>query len=92
MLPGDVLVLCTDGVIEARSPLDGTFYPLTERVGPLIAGAGTDLDAAVERVYGDLLRHAGGSLSDDVVLLLLSPQPSALPAHPQEPPLPGHVV
>ncbi|CAG7624841.1 PP2C family protein-serine/threonine phosphatase [Actinacidiphila bryophytorum] len=92
MLPGDVLVLCTDGVIEARSPLDNTFYPLGERVGPLVAGAGRDLDAAVERVYEDLLRHAGGSLSDDVVLLLLSPQPEALPAHPQDPPLLGDAI
>ncbi|SHK93562.1 PP2C family protein-serine/threonine phosphatase [Actinacidiphila paucisporea] len=83
--PGDVLVLCTDGVIEARSPLDGTFYPLVERVGPLVASAGTDLDTAVERVYADLLLHAGGSLSDDVVLLLLSPRPGALPAHPPDP-------
>ncbi len=88
LLPGDVLVLCTDGVIEARSPVDNTFYPLTERVGPLVAGCGHDLDSAVERVYADLLRHAGGSLSDDVVLLLLAPMPRPLPAHPQDPPVP----
>ncbi|WP_405581975.1 PP2C family protein-serine/threonine phosphatase [Streptomyces sp. NBC_01190] len=85
MRPGDVLVLCTDGVIEARSPRDNTFYPLTERVGPLIAGCGTDLDAAVQQVYADLLRHAGGSLSDDVVLLLLTPLPYPLPAEPTGP-------
>nr|WP_202451802.1 PP2C family protein-serine/threonine phosphatase [Streptomyces sp. SID4948] len=82
MLPGDVLVLCTDGVIEARSPLDHTFYPLSERVGPLVAGSGNDLGAAVERVYADLLRHAGGSLSDDVVLLLLAPIQGELPRPP----------
>jgi serine phosphatase RsbU (regulator of sigma subunit) len=85
LLPGDVLVLCTDGVIEARSPLDHTFYPLQERVGPLVAGSAHDLDAAVARVYADLLHHSGGSLSDDVVLLLLSPVPRPLPAHPQAP-------
>jgi hypothetical protein len=82
---GDVLVLCTDGVIEARSPQDGAFYPLADRVGPLVAASGHDLDAAVERLYADLLRHAGGSLSDDVVLLLLAPQPRPLPVHPPEP-------
>jgi hypothetical protein len=71
--PGDVLVLCTDGVIEARDPRDGAFYPLAERVGPLVAGRGGDLDSAVEGLYADLLRHAGGSLSDDVILLLLAP-------------------
>jgi len=87
LFPGDVLVLCTDGVIEARSPLDHAFYPLTERVGPLVANSGHDLDAAVARVYADLLRHAGGSLSDDVVLLLLAPVARPLPVHPQDPPI-----
>lgn len=83
LLPGDVLVLCTDGVIEARNPGDNSFYPLAERVGPLVAGCGRDLDAAVERVYADLLRHAGGALSDDVVLLLMASVPT-LPSHPPE--------
>jgi hypothetical protein len=87
LLPGDVLVLCTDGVIEARSPKDASFYPLAERVGPLVAGSAHDLDSAVQRVYADLLEHAGGSLTDDVVLLLLAPQPRPLPAHPQNPPV-----
>lgn len=87
LLPGDVLVLCTDGVIEARSPRDNSFYPLAERVGPLVAGASYDLDDAVERVYSDLLEHAGGSLTDDVILLLLAPQQRPLPTHPQDPPL-----
>jgi hypothetical protein len=73
--PDDVLVLCTDGVVEARAPRDGSFYPLADRVGSLVAGCGGELETAVERLYGDLLRHAGGSLSDDVVLLLLSPTP-----------------
>lgn len=86
LLPGEVLVLCTDGVIEARSPVDSTFYPLIDRVGPLVAGSGPNLDAAVERVYADLLRHAGGVLADDVVLLLLAPvpHPQSRPADPAE--------
>jgi len=87
LLPGDVLVLCTDGVIEARNPLDHTFYPLHERVGALVADSAHDLEAAVARVYADLLHHAGGSLSDDVVLLLLAPVPRPLPLHPQDPPV-----
>ncbi|MEU3459839.1 PP2C family protein-serine/threonine phosphatase [Streptomyces sp. NPDC006733] len=76
----DVLVLCTDGVIEARSAQDGSFYPLADRVGALVAGLAQNLETAVERVYADLLRHAGGSLGDDVVLLLLAPAaPTPLP-------------
>ncbi|MGW6917680.1 PP2C family protein-serine/threonine phosphatase [Kitasatospora sp. NPDC054939] len=70
----DVLVLCTDGVIEAKHRRSGEFYPLAERVGPLVRGAGrsaADLEAAVGRVYGDLLEHTGGSLKDDALLLLV---------------------
>jgi len=75
LLPGDVLVLCTDGVLEARSPRDGSFYPLADRIGALVGDSAADLDAAVERVYTDLLAHAGGALADDVVVLLLAPAP-----------------
>ncbi len=70
--PRDVLVLCTDGVVEARQRPGGDFYPLAERVGPLVAGAAHDLEGAVGRLYADLLDHAGGTLGDDSVLLLLA--------------------
>jgi serine phosphatase RsbU (regulator of sigma subunit) len=70
--PDDVLVLHTDGVIEARGAADGSFYPLADRAGPLVAGSAQDLEAAVDRLYSDLLRHTGGTLSDDAVLLLLA--------------------
>jgi serine phosphatase RsbU (regulator of sigma subunit) len=69
---GDVLLLCTDGVVEARGRADGAFYPLTERAPALVAGCAGDLDAAVARVYADLLRHTGGELRDDAVLLLMA--------------------
>jgi serine phosphatase RsbU (regulator of sigma subunit) len=72
MLPEDVLVLFTDGVIEARAPRDGSFYPLADRVAPLVGGSADDLPGAVERLYADLLHHTGGTLGDDSVLLLLS--------------------
>ncbi|MFI6445093.1 PP2C family protein-serine/threonine phosphatase [Kitasatospora sp. NPDC050543] len=71
----DVLVLCSDGVIEARHHTSGEFYPLAERVGPLVHGAArspAELEAAVGRVYADLLEHTGGELGDDALLLLLS--------------------
>jgi serine phosphatase RsbU (regulator of sigma subunit) len=76
--PADVLALCTDGVIEARSPATGGFYPLAERAGELVSGCAHDLEAAVERLYADLVRHAGGALTDDAVLLLLA-RPAARP-------------
>lgn len=79
-LPGDVLLLCTDGVVEARRDGQGPFYPLTERAPALVAGSADDPESAVARLYADLLRHAGGALRDDAALLLLarsSPERSA---------------
>jgi len=70
--PGDVLVLCTDGVIEARDGAGGDFYPLARRAGALLAGAADDLEAGIEALYADLVGHAGGALTDDAVLLLLT--------------------
>ncbi|MGW4382765.1 PP2C family protein-serine/threonine phosphatase [Kitasatospora sp. NPDC004531] len=73
--PTDVLVLCTDGVIEARGRADGAFYPLSERAGPLVKDGWrslTDLDTAVARLYADLLDHTGGGLGDDALLMLLT--------------------
>ena len=69
---GDVLLLCTDGVVEARPGGGGSFYPLTERAPALVAGSAADPEAAVARVYADLLHHAGGALRDDAALLLLA--------------------
>ncbi|MEV6978016.1 PP2C family protein-serine/threonine phosphatase [Kitasatospora sp. NPDC093806] len=73
--PEDVLVLCTDGVVEARHRRGGEFYPLAERVGPLVrdaARSSAELEAAVGRVYADLLAHTGGELRDDALLLLIT--------------------
>ncbi|WP_405011282.1 PP2C family protein-serine/threonine phosphatase [Kitasatospora sp. NBC_01539] len=73
--PHDVLVLCTDGVVEARHRRTGDFYPLAARVGPLVRGAARsagELEAAVGRVYADLLAHTGGELGDDALLMLVS--------------------
>ncbi len=79
--PRDVLVLCTDGVIEARGVRGGGFYPLAERAGPLVREGWrslADLDAAVARLYADLLAHTGGELGDDALLLLVTrPGPDA---------------
>lgn len=71
----DVLVLCTDGVVEARNHSSGEFYPLAERVGPLVreaVGSLAELDAGVARVYADLLLHTGGRLDDDALLMLIT--------------------
>ncbi|MFG2561530.1 PP2C family protein-serine/threonine phosphatase [Streptomyces sp. NPDC048496] len=66
--PGDLLFLYTDGVIEARDRR-GTFYPLADR---LATWNGTGPDALVEHLHTDLLRHAGGHLGDDAVMIAIT--------------------
>ncbi|MFI6643709.1 PP2C family protein-serine/threonine phosphatase [Streptomyces sp. NPDC050504] len=61
----DRLLLYTDGVSDATDAA-GTAYPLAECAAPLVD---RPLDAFVEEVATDLLRHAGGRLRDDASLL-----------------------
>ncbi|WP_078862440.1 PP2C family protein-serine/threonine phosphatase [Streptomyces sp. NRRL F-5123] len=64
---GDVLLLYTDGVIEARDD-DGAFYPLTERLVHWSGLAPADLLTALT---ADLARHVGSRLGDDVAVVAL---------------------
>ncbi|MFJ7586587.1 PP2C family protein-serine/threonine phosphatase [Streptomyces sp. NPDC097617] len=65
---GDVLLLYTDGVLEARDGA-GTFYPLAERV---TAWSGLPPQALLDRVCADLLAHAAGnSLDDDAAMVAI---------------------
>lgn len=70
LAPGDVLVLYTDGVIEARSP-EGTFFG-EERLRSLLCSC-RDLDASTtaSRIREAVLEHKGGAPSDDVAILVL---------------------
>ncbi|MEU4211705.1 PP2C family protein-serine/threonine phosphatase [Streptomyces sp. NPDC026206] len=62
---GDLLLLYTDGVIEARDSR-GVFYPLAER---LATWNDTEPRRLVQRLHEDLLAHVSGSLDDDVALV-----------------------
>jgi serine phosphatase RsbU (regulator of sigma subunit) len=62
---GDVLLLYTDGVIEARDA-HGGFYPLADR---LSAWAWNDPADLVRRLHDDLRAHTGGPLADDVAVI-----------------------
>ncbi|MGW4507382.1 PP2C family protein-serine/threonine phosphatase [Streptomyces sp. NPDC004436] len=66
-LPGDRLLLHTDGVIEARSP-QNEFFALPEAMEAAPPGGtpGQFLDA----LRRDLVRHTGDLLTDDVAMLL----------------------
>lgn len=66
-LPGDQLLLYTDGIIEARDA-DGRFYALTERAHLLKE---PDPEGALETLRQDLLQHVNGPLQDDAAMLLL---------------------
>ncbi|WP_405721055.1 PP2C family protein-serine/threonine phosphatase [Streptomyces sp. NBC_00046] len=72
---GDMLVLYTDGVIEARSP-SGAFYPLAERVASFPT---TSPDTLLHHIHRDLLTHIGGHPADDVALLVIECTPSHRP-------------
>lgn len=62
------LLLFTDGIAEARRPSDSAWYPL-ERLAPLLVEGQTTRDV-VDRVFADVVAWAGGTLSDDVALLV----------------------
>ncbi|MEV6617021.1 PP2C family protein-serine/threonine phosphatase [Streptomyces sp. NPDC051051] len=64
---GSTLLLCTDGVTEARDP-SGDFYPLEERAAAWDDVRPGDLPTTV---YRDLRRHARGTPGDDTALMVL---------------------
>ncbi|WP_431771348.1 PP2C family protein-serine/threonine phosphatase [Streptomyces cucumeris] len=72
LLRGDVLLMCTDGLIEARDA-EGNFYPLLDRLRDRFAGrpAPDPLDV-INFLNTDLPCHAR-KLHDDVAVLALSP-------------------
>ncbi|WST79275.1 serine/threonine-protein phosphatase [Streptomyces sp. NBC_01136] len=69
--PGDIVLLYTDGVIEARDR-NGTFYPLAER---MVSKSGKGPDALLAHLCKDLLRHAGGRLDDDAAMVAIERMP-----------------
>lgn len=62
------MLFYTDGISEARDK-SGEFYPL-ERSGPLLDGQPPE--AALDRLYRDVIGYVGHVLTDDAALLLIS--------------------
>ncbi|MFH8624065.1 PP2C family protein-serine/threonine phosphatase [Streptomyces vietnamensis] len=76
---GDLLLLYTDGVIEARDA-DGRFYPFTERAPQWTADAPGEL---LRHLQDDLLAHVDARLNDDAAVVAIrrlasAPQPTDL--------------
>lgn len=70
---GDVLLLYTDGVSEARDAR-GAFYPLAERLQRL---ATDDPELLLARIMADLDAYAVGPLGDDVAMVAVVREPPA---------------
>ncbi|MFG2286895.1 PP2C family protein-serine/threonine phosphatase [Streptomyces sp. NPDC048595] len=65
--PDDWIVLCTDGVTEARGA-DGEFYPLAER---LAGWTGLEPPELARTLRADLESFTGGQLLDDATVLVV---------------------
>ncbi|WP_405935347.1 serine/threonine-protein phosphatase [Streptomyces sp. NBC_00726] len=66
-VPGDLLLLYTDGVTEARDA-SRAFYPLADRVTGWAEG---DPDSFIDRFRDDLLGYVGGRLDDDAAMIAI---------------------
>ncbi|MER6461974.1 PP2C family protein-serine/threonine phosphatase [Streptomyces sp. NPDC001288] len=87
--PGDIVLLCTDGVLESRDRA-GRFYPLAERIGAWPGGGPGSL---VSFLRADLLRFTAGKASDDAALVAFRRVPAARPTvrpHTVAPPAEHH--
>ncbi|MET7330751.1 PP2C family protein-serine/threonine phosphatase [Nonomuraea sp. NPDC005650] len=63
----DLLLLYTDGVIEARDAA-GTFFPLEQKAA---RWTGEQPAALLKGICDDLLEHVGGRLGDDAALIAI---------------------
>jgi hypothetical protein len=79
LLPGEMLVLHTDGAEDARDA-DGRFFSLRDALVRAAAVCPASPAAIVDRVQGALLRHTGGRVRDDVALLVLRNDRLRVPA------------
>ncbi|MGX7758337.1 PP2C family protein-serine/threonine phosphatase [Streptomyces angustmyceticus] len=73
--PGDLLLLHTDGVSEARDD-QGAFYPLAERAG---AWSEDSPRQVLRRLRADLLAHTNGRLGDDAAAVAVRRLPGRPP-------------
>jgi PAS domain S-box-containing protein len=79
LMPGEALVLYTDGVTEARSP-DGDFFGEVRLRHLLGSCAGCDAVTLASSIKGVVLAFQEGYPSDDLAILVLRASDGAAPA------------
>jgi PAS domain S-box-containing protein len=79
LMPGEALVLYTDGVTEARSP-DGDFFGEGRLRHLLSSCTGFDAGTLAGRIKDAVLDFQEGSLHDDLAVLVLRARDGAAPA------------
>lgn len=77
---GDILLLYTDGLIEARDAV-GSFYPLSDRLRDWTCFTPNEL---LQAIHSDLLHHIPSRLADDVAMIAVQrmARPTTGGAHP----------
>ncbi|MFE0104207.1 PP2C family protein-serine/threonine phosphatase [Streptomyces sp. NPDC059009] len=84
LLPGETLVLHTDGIEDARDA-DGRFFPLQSALTEAVRGQSTAPESLIRSVYAELLRHTGKLPTDDAALLVLRNERRRVPVQHSEP-------
>jgi serine phosphatase RsbU (regulator of sigma subunit) len=79
---GDVLVLFTDGIIEARSGTRGEEFGVTRLCAELEAGRQEPVEAIRDRVFGAVARWTKGAAADDDMSLVVLRYRAAKPVPP----------
>ena len=83
LMPGEALVLYTDGITEARSP-DGGFFG-EDRLRRLLGSyAGCDAVTFAARIKDDVLDFQEGDLRDDLAVMVLRARDGAAPAEQEQ--------
>ncbi|MFJ7149930.1 PP2C family protein-serine/threonine phosphatase [Streptomyces sp. NPDC100445] len=70
LLPGESLVLFTDGAEDARDGR-GRFFPLPDVLREIVRERPASPQTVLRTVFGALLHHTGGRPTDDVAVLVL---------------------
>ncbi|NEC87270.1 serine/threonine-protein phosphatase [Streptomyces sp. SID12501] len=91
LLPGEALLLHTDGVEDARDAR-GRFFPLPAVLAEAVRTQPVSPETVLGAVFSRLLRHTGGPPTDDVAVLVLRNDRPQIPRQQQEPPVAHQVT